>query len=83
MENARVGQTEENAMVQDAKEHICSGCYEVIASHDPEAYQKGAFYYHSEAHEAWHASRRSSVGAKADAQPVKMYQASAVIHESL
>ena len=64
MENARVGQTEENAMVQDAKEHICSGCYEVIASHDP-------------------ASRRSSVGAKADAQPVKMYQASAVIHESL
>lgn len=36
-------------MIADAKEHICSGCYEVIASHDPEAYQQGTFYYHSKA----------------------------------
>jgi hypothetical protein len=44
-------------MVGDAKEHICSGCFEIIASHDPEAYQQGAFYYHSKAHEDMHASR--------------------------
>jgi hypothetical protein len=45
-------------MIGDAKEHICSGCYQVIASHDPEAYQEGIFYYHSKAHEDMHVSRK-------------------------
>jgi uncharacterized protein (DUF169 family) len=44
-------------MVGDAKEHICSGCYEIIAPHEPEAYQEGAFYYHSKAYEDMHVSR--------------------------
>ena len=44
-------------MIGDAKEHVCSGCYEIIASHDPEAYQQGEFYYHSKSHEDRHASR--------------------------
>jgi hypothetical protein len=44
-------------MIGDAKEHICSGCYQVIAPHDPEAYQLGSFFYHSKAHEDRHVSR--------------------------
>ncbi|MBZ5642085.1 MAG: hypothetical protein LAO19_04945 [Acidobacteriia bacterium] len=44
-------------MVGDAKVHICSGCNEIIAPYDPEAYQEGTFYYHSKAHEDMHASR--------------------------
>ena len=47
-------------MVGDGKEHICSGCHEVIATHEPEAYQRGAFYYHSKAHEGRHASRNGN-----------------------
>jgi hypothetical protein len=46
-------------MIGDAIEHICSGCYEVIASHDPEAYQRGTFYYHSKSHEDRHVSRNA------------------------
>jgi hypothetical protein len=53
-------------MVGDAKEHICSGCYEVIASHDPEAYQRGTFHYHSKAHENWHVFRNGDVFLKAE-----------------
>jgi hypothetical protein len=41
-------------MIGDAKEHVCSGCYEIIAPHDPEAYQEGTFYYHSRAHKDKH-----------------------------
>ena len=44
-------------MIGDGKEHVCSGCYEIIATHDPEAYQSGKYYYHSGAHETMHASR--------------------------
>jgi len=55
-------------MVEDAKEHICSGCYEVIASHDPEAYQHGAFYYHSKAHEDRHVSRNWNAFLKSEAE---------------
>jgi hypothetical protein len=44
-------------MIGDGKEHVCSGCYEIIATHDPEAFQRGNFYYHSAAHEDRHAAR--------------------------
>jgi hypothetical protein len=44
-------------MIRDGKEHICSGCFQVIASHDPEAYRRGEFYYHSAYHEVMHRSR--------------------------
>jgi hypothetical protein len=44
-------------MIGDAKEHVCSGCYQVIAPHDPEAYQQGRFFYHCKAHEDRHVSR--------------------------
>jgi hypothetical protein len=47
----------EEFMIGDGKEHVCSGCYEIIATHDPEAYQSGKFYYHSSAHETMHSSR--------------------------
>ena len=53
-------------MVGDAKEHICSGCYGVIAPHEPEAYQEGAFYYHSKAHEDMHVSRSWNVFLRAE-----------------
>ncbi len=53
-------------MIGDAKEHICSGCYEVIATHDPEAYQQGTFYYHSKAHEDRHVSRTWNAFLKAE-----------------
>ena len=53
-------------MIGDAKEHICSGCYEVIASHEPEAYQRGTFYYHSKAHEDRHVSRNWNAFLKAE-----------------
>ncbi len=44
-------------MIGDGQEHVCSGCYEIIATHDPEAYQQGKYYYHSGAHEEMHAAR--------------------------
>ena len=44
-------------VIGDAKEHVCSGCYQVIAPHDTEAYQQGNFFYHSKAHEDKHVSR--------------------------
>lgn len=44
-------------MVRDAQEHVCSGCHGIIATHDPEAYQRGTFYYHSGAHEQMHVVR--------------------------
>jgi hypothetical protein len=44
-------------MIGDGREHVCSGCYEIIATHDPEAFQRGSFYYHSGAHEDMHAAR--------------------------
>ena len=53
-------------MIGDAKEHICSGCYQVIASHDPEAYQQGTYYYHSKSHEDRHASRNWNVFLEAE-----------------
>jgi len=43
-------------MIGDSKEHVCAGRYEVIATHDPEAYQQGQFFYHSKAHEDRHVS---------------------------
>ena len=55
-------------MIGDAIEHVCSGCYEVIASHDPEAYQRGTFYYHSKAHEGWHHSRTGDIVPKAEGE---------------
>ncbi len=55
-------------MIADAKEHICSGCYEVIASHDPEAYQRGIFYYHSKPHEDRHVSRNWNAFLKAEGE---------------
>jgi hypothetical protein len=44
-------------MIQDGREHVCSGCFQIIATHDPQAYQKGDFFYHSESHEDIHARR--------------------------
>jgi hypothetical protein len=55
-------------MIGDAKEHVCSGCYEVIATHDPEAYQQGSFYYHSKAHEDRHVSRNWNAFRKAEGE---------------
>ena len=55
-------------MIGDAQEHICSGCYAVIASHEPEAYQRGTFYYHSKAHEHWHISRNGNAFLKAEGE---------------
>jgi hypothetical protein len=43
-------------MSGDSKERVCAGCYEVIAPHDPEAYEQGDFFYHSKAHEDRHLS---------------------------
>src|ERR1700730_2454553 len=44
-------------MIRDGQEHICSGCYGIIAPHDPEAYQVDNFYFHSRSHENMHFSR--------------------------
>ena len=55
-------------MIGDGKEHICSGCREIIAPAEPEAYQDGDFYYHSKAHEDMHASRNWDVFLKAEHQ---------------
>jgi hypothetical protein len=55
-------------MIADAKEHICCGCYEVIASHDPEAYQQGTFYYHSKAPEDRPVSRNWNAFLKAEGE---------------
>jgi hypothetical protein len=55
-------------MIGDAKEHICSGCYQVIAPHDPEAYQQGDFFYHSKAHEDKHVAREWNVFLKSEAE---------------
>jgi hypothetical protein len=66
VKNAGVGNLKEEFMIGDAKEHICSGCYEVIATHDPEAYQQGTFYYHSKAHEEMHMSRNWNAFPRSD-----------------
>jgi hypothetical protein len=58
-------------MIGDGKEHVCSGCYEIIATHDPEAYQSGAFYYHSNGHEEMHASRSRGGFVRAKIHPLE------------
>ena len=56
-------------MIGDGQEHVCSGCYEIIATHDPEAFQRGKYYYHSAAHEDMHASRSRNRFLSANGQP--------------
>lgn len=55
-------------MIGDAKEHVCSGCYQVIAPQDPEAYQQGDYFYHSKAHEDKHVSRAWRAFLKSEAE---------------
>jgi hypothetical protein len=55
-------------MIGDGQEHTCSGCYEIIATYDPEAYQRGKYYYHSKGHENLHVSRNSNAFLKAEGQ---------------
>jgi hypothetical protein len=34
-------------MIGDGCEHICNGCFTIIALRDPQAYRKGAQFFHS------------------------------------
>jgi hypothetical protein len=34
-------------MIEDGFEHICDGCFTIIAPCDPHAYRKGAQFFHS------------------------------------
>jgi hypothetical protein len=34
-------------MNEDGFEHFCNGCFETIAPGDPDAYRKGAQFFHS------------------------------------
>ncbi len=34
-------------MIEDGFEHICNGCFTIIAPCDPRAYRKGAQFFHS------------------------------------
>jgi hypothetical protein len=55
-------------MIGDGEEHICNGCYAIIATHEPEAYQIGTFYYHSKAHEDMHNFRNWNTFLKVEGQ---------------
>ena len=55
-------------MINDGQEHICHGCFEIIAAHEPEAYQRGKFYYHSEAHEDMHVHRPRIIFVEGEAE---------------
>ena len=67
-------------MIGDAKEHVCSGCYQVIAPHDPEAYQLGSFFYHSKAHEDRHVSRDWNAFLKSEAENTRAALREPTVH---